>query len=200
MGKIRLDSWKEVQKQVQSILDRINADPLFALAAAASPLFALEELGYEVDPDLREDLSNRLRFGQKTSERLRKLREAVFRHAGHPFDLGSAEELRRVLFDELRVTARERPPRSAQSQRRPRRDAPDTSPLPPQLGWGQKVEDPLKVLRGAHPIMDPLLEYRRLEASEPRLASRALYDEIRRGERRLPVARLRGVLKVEPVP
>jgi hypothetical protein len=39
--------------------------------------------------------------------------------------------------------------------------------------------------------MKPLLEYRRLESSEPRFASPSLYRRIREGDVDLPVRRIR---------
>jgi competence ComEA-like helix-hairpin-helix protein len=59
----------------------------------------------------------------------------------------------------------------------------------------EPVTDPLDVLRDQHAIMEPLLEYRRLEASTPRLAPRPLYEDVRRGRRTLGIVRVRGRLK-----
>lgn len=189
--------WEKLQDRISSILDQLNANQDLALAAAANPLFALEELGYEIDPQARSEIEDRLRFDPPTVIRLRALREEIFEHAGHPFDLNSAEELKRVLFEELDLSVSGR--QQNQSQQQPE-ELPDTSPLPPQLSWTEKVEDPLEVLRDAHLIMEPLLEYRRLEASKPRLAPRPLYEEVRQGKRRLPIHNIRGRLKSQPNP
>jgi hypothetical protein len=190
----QIDSWQEAQAQVASLLEQLNANPALARAAAVNPLYALEELGYEISPRARPEIEERLRFGPRTVVRLQQLREAVIQAAGCSFNLDSATELREVLFDRLKLPVPARQP----AQRGRRRTPPDTSPLPPQVSWAPHVEDPLEALRGVHPIMDPLLEYRRLEASEPRLASRALYDEVRQGKRRTPLRRVRGVLKSPP--
>jgi len=187
--------WEKLQERISSILDQLNANPYLAMAAAANPLFALGELGYEIDPQARPEIEDRLRFDPPTVIRLRALREEIFSHAGHPFDLNSAEELKRVLFEELDLSVSGDGQTKSQQQQR---ELPDTSPLPPQLSWVEKVEDPLEILRGAHPIMFPLLEYRRLEASKPRLAPRPLYEEIRQGKRRLPIHNIRGRLKSKP--
>ena len=55
--------------------------------------------------------------------------------------------------------------------------------------------DPLEKLRSAHPIMEPLLEYRRMQSSTPRLATKELYDEIRQKKRVLPITKLVAHLK-----
>jgi hypothetical protein len=195
MPRIRIDSWEEAQEQVASLLEQLNANPALALAAAANPLFALEELGYEINPQVRLEFEERLRFRPRTVVRLRELRETIFKQAGHAFDLNSSAELRKVLYDELEIAVpHQRPDRPEQLHA----TLPDTGPLQPQLSRTQKAEDPLEVLRGAHPIMKPLLRYRRLEASRPRLAPRNLYEEVRQGKRRLPIRDIRGRLKSTP--
>jgi hypothetical protein len=190
--KRKIDSWEQAQEQIVSLLEQLNANQALAVAAAANPLFALEELGYEINPQVRLEFDERLRFGSRTIVQLRELREAIFTQAGHAFDLNAPVELRRVLFDELKIPL---PAQQAEQAAQSPRTPPDTSPLPPQLEWTAKVEDPLEILRGAHPIMEPLLEYRRLEASQPRLAPRQLYDEVRQGKRRLPIRNIRGRLQ-----
>jgi hypothetical protein len=191
MQKRKIKSWEQLQEQIGPILKQINANQELAVAAAVNPVNALDELGYEIDPRARPDIEDRLRFDPRTIVRLRQLQEAVFEHSGHEFDLNSASELRQVLFEELKLSI----PEKQQKQYQQRREPIDTSPLPPQLSWTGKVVDPLEVLRDAHLIMEPLLEYRRLEASRPRLAPRHLYDEVRQGKRRLPIRSIRGRLQ-----
>jgi hypothetical protein len=193
----RLTSWDDARSEIRSILDRINADSRLVLAAAANPIFALEELGYEVDPAFRSEFEQRLRFGQARAARLRELRTTIARHAGREFDPDSPEELERVLVSELRIAGRAREVPAARARKAAGAGIPvrDFEPLFPRLAWTSRGPDPLEVLRSAHPIVEPLLEYRELEASEPRLASRATYDALRSGEQRVPVTRLRAVLK-----
>ncbi len=211
MRRVSIESWEQLQEQVESILERLNADPALALAAAANPLYALEELGFQISPHVRPEIEDRLRFRPRAIARLRELRGDIYRHAGRPFDLDSGEELERVLFDRLGLV----PPVAAAPAPQARRAEPkyrelaeetayrppprlDLRPLVREPGRKEESRDPLESLRGAHPIVEPLLEYRRLEASEPRLAPRALYDDVRRGKRRLGVVRVRGRLKGQP--
>ncbi len=182
-----IDSWAQLQAQVDSILERLNADTGLALAAAVNPLYALEELGFQIAPHARADIEDRLRFRPRVAVRVRALREEIYRQAGRPFDLDSAEELGRILFDRLGIV----PPRASPARLYLR-------PLVSEPGHRGPTPDPLDSLRGAHAIIEPLLEYRRLEASEPRLAPRTLYDDVRRGRRRLGVLRVRGRLKRRP--
>jgi DNA polymerase I-like protein with 3'-5' exonuclease and polymerase domains len=181
-----ITSWKQLQGSVRQMLDAINADQQLAKAAAVNPLFAIEELGYEIASQARQEIEDRIRFDTRQATRLRQLRRTIYEGAGHAFDLGSPEALGRVLFDELQV---EHP----WTDERERLD--HLVPPRPQVGWWHSVDDPLEGLRGQHKLVDSLLEYRRLEASAPRLASRQLYDEVRAGTRATPLVAIHGVLR-----
>lgn len=192
----KIGSWEELQQQIQAILERVNADPDLAAAAAINPILALEELGYELEPGARQEVEDRLRFDPREAVRLRQLRKAAFEQAGREFDLDSPDELGRLLFEELRIPIPQ-PEKKRPRQKRPAA-RPDTRPLPHRFSGQPEAEDPLEALHGAHPVLEPLLEYRRLEASRPRLASRSLYEQVRQGKRRLAIRNLRGRLKAPP--
>jgi hypothetical protein len=175
-----IESWAELRRDIESIVDRLNASPALALAAAANPLLALAELGYEIDPAARPAIEDRLRFGQPGAKRLNKLRGEIFKHAGHPFDPTDEQDVTKVL-DELGVKVDRRKRLSAQ---RPSASKP-------------RAVDPLETLKGKHPIIEPMLEYREIDRSEPRLADDEVYASVREGRVELPVTRVRGVLKAE---
>ncbi len=190
----RIDSLKELHQLLPSILEQINADQSLAIAAAANPLIALEELGYHIDPEIRPDIEDHLRFKPEAMTQLKELRRQISKHAGHTFDPNSPAELHTVLFEELKL-----PPGEVKRDKKERLAVlTATTPFPPQLSWAPKVTDPLEKLRGKHPIIEPLLEYRQLEASTPRLASKELYEEIRTGKRPTKIVRVRGILQASP--
>ena len=66
--------------------------------------------------------------------------------------------------------------------------------LSPQVRWVPAKDDVLEPLRGAHPIMEPLLDSapRGERASD---SNRELYEEVRQGKRRTPVVSIKGRLK-----
>lgn len=185
---------EEIRKKAAILVEEVNANPSLALAAATNPILALEELGYDISAQARSDLEDHARFGAEKAKKLQDLRARIFKLAGHPFELQSESELRRTLTGELKISLTEFP-YSYQKEA----EAPPAASLilPPQVRWAPKVADPLERLRGVHPIVEPLLEYRRLEATEPRLATRELYDAVRRGERRTPIVSLRAVMKAQ---
>lgn len=201
MSRKKIDRWEQLQTEFASILLRVNSDQSLALAAAVNPLFAAEELGYEIDPQVRPHIEERLRFDPRTAIKLRDLRESIFQLAGHPFDINSSELLHAVLFDELKLVSaypgKSKAEQQAIYQTDQQRIYPDTKPLPVQRRGVEPARDPLEVLRKAHPVMEPLLEYRRLESSRPRLAPRHIYDSVREGKRRLPVREISGRFKTK---
>ena len=194
MANHTVGSWDDLRNAAAELVQTINSDERLALAAAANPMYAVEECGYQIHPDARTEIEDRFRFRPEVASRLSELRASIYEQAGEVFDLQSGTALGEVLFDRLHV--RPRSGRGSRKAKRPERI--DTQPLPPQVGWARQVKDPLEALRGSHPILEPLLEYRRLEASEPRLASRDLYQQLRDGTRHAPLMRARARFKAGP--
>lgn len=198
MERRQIYSLKELQREVVTILERVNQDQALARAAAANPILALEDLGYHIAPDVQPSIEHRMRFSLSTSRRLGRLRKQIFKIAGRQFEINSPQELHTVLFEELRLPIPETRPLQ-QKEQRTVKPSPITAPLLPQVGWGTAMEDPLNVLAGAHPIVEPLLEYRRLEAGQPRFASREVYEAIKAGRRAVFATRLRARLRQRPI-
>lgn len=197
MDGTRIESWEQFQRRFASSLSRIQDDRLLGLAAAANPLYALEELGFTIPRDVEASIAEHLRFKPQTLARIRQLRDEVHRHAGRAFDISSPDELERVLFDHLKIVRPSGGDGSAGTYHA-KAGGRFASPLPQQVGAGESPADPLETLRGAHPIVPPLLEYRQLEARGRQLASRAVYDQLRQGQRELPVERVRLRMKKQP--
>jgi DNA polymerase I-like protein with 3'-5' exonuclease and polymerase domains len=193
----KITSLKQLHQFLSTISDKINADPQLALAAAANPLHALEELGYQIDPQIQSELTDHVRFKPDTLQRLAALRKVIFEHAGHSFDLDSATELHSALFAGAHSVAGTGKGAAPDSERQHWLSLlAEMTPLPPTLGRGPGPVDPLESLSGKHPVVDALLEYRRLEASAPRLASRELYHQLRNGQRSIKISRVHATLKM----
>jgi DNA polymerase I-like protein with 3'-5' exonuclease and polymerase domains len=195
----KIDSLKQLHKFLSVIQEKINSDPQLALAAAANPIYALEEMGYQIDPQIRPELTDYVRFKPDTLHRLAELRKVIFQHAGRSFDLDSAAELHSALFEGARSVAGKGSASHSEkqhSEKHLRSQLVEMTPLPPARGREPKPIDPLESLSGTHPVLDALLEYRRLEASVPRLASRELYQQLRKGQRSVKVSQVRVTLKM----
>jgi len=192
-GPIR--SVDDVRQQLATILRRVNGDPRLALRAAANPLLALEELGYEIAPGVRPELERRTRHSAQVAQRLEGLQRQVYELAGEQFDLESPAELTRVLFERLelpRLPMRQQLVLPRDGATTPAGgEAEDATALPRHAIGRPKHPDPLEPLRRAHPVMEPLLEYRAIEASQPPLASRASYERLKRDDAPVPSLRVR---------
>jgi len=97
-------------------------------------LVHMERNGIALDTKLLRQMSHRL------GEQLLKLEAEVYNSVGHQFNINSPQQLSTVLFDELRLA----PARKTKS------------------GFFSTEASVLEELRGAHPIMDYLLQYRHL--------------------------------------
>lgn len=118
-------------------------------------LCEMEERGIKVDVEFLK------RLGIEAEERIRELSSEIFAHAGGEFNLNSTQQLGGVLFEKLGL--------------------PTSKKTRTGYSTDEKV---LTSLLGAHPIIEPILEYRELfklksTYIEP-LSRLALQDENRR--------------------
>jgi DNA polymerase I-like protein with 3'-5' exonuclease and polymerase domains len=176
------------------------ADEKLTMRAAVNPVFAMEEIGYEFSDELRASIERRARFRPGVYKRMETLVGDIQKIANRPINPDSAADLDRLLFDEYKLV---RPRTTLREQLAPAyhsllATSYATEPLPPQVGQAPAVKDPLEELRDAHPIMKPLLEYRHLDASAPRCATRELYEQVRSGSIKLPITKLTVVIQPHP--
>ncbi len=190
--KAPIDTLEDLQRVVPSVVKAVNADEALMKRALVNPLLALEELGYQLTDGLRAQVERRVRFKVEVAHKLETLAAKVFKQAGESFDIDSPAALDKLLFGKLKLPRGEAAPGKREAVA-----ALGLAPTPFRL---PAATDPLERLRGQHPVMAPLLEYRQLEASEPRLAPRELYDRVRSGEVKLPVIRARARLQRGPTP
>lgn len=175
MEKRYVKSWEDLQANMERILSELERDPNLVLAAAANPLLAVEELGFEIDPNIRDQLEDRLRFPTRDCAQLDSLRSEIFKLAGKKFDIRSPEQLHTVLFEDLGIVAYDEhgcKVRFAPAPFRKRINAP-------------MEKDPLEQLSGLHPVIESLIEFRRIDASAYPFSTQPDYKKIRAGDSRL---------------
>ena len=93
----------------------------------------MEQAGFYVDRKALYD------FGESLNGDIARLQESIWQHAGHEFNINSPKQLGEVLFEELMLPSGKKT----------------------KTGWSTNV-DVLEKLRGKHPIVDEVLEYRTL--------------------------------------
>src|SRR5436305_1981149 len=114
--------------ELRSVYDTIDL-PL------APVLARMEQTGIRVDTEMLAELSTRL------SERIEGVAQKVYELAGHPFNIGSPQQLGKVLFEEMKL------------------------PAPVKWGKGKVISTAADVLEGlapAYPVAQLVLEYRQL--------------------------------------
>jgi DNA polymerase-1 len=95
-------------------------------------LIHMQRAGVALDTDRLRQMSQRL------GDQLRKLEGSIYSHVGHQFNINSPQQLAAILFQELKLPGR-------------RRGGSYTT--------GAEV---LEELRGVHPVIAPILEFRQL--------------------------------------
>jgi len=100
-------------------------------------LIRMEQEGISLDADFFK------RFSVEMGERLRLIEEEVYHAVGHTFNLNSTQQLSKVLFDDLKLEPPDRNKRTSSGH----------------FSTSAAVLDELK---GQHPVVDLLLEYREL--------------------------------------
>jgi hypothetical protein len=197
--KIRIATMRQMEKALAGAVAKFSGDPQRMQLAALNPIFAMEEAGFEFPADLRGSIERRVRFVPDIYVRMEKLAGEINTIAGRPVDPDSAADIDRLLFFDLKLV---RPKTASPEKRGPAQSAAvpalPTERLLPRFKWMPEITDPLETLRGAHPVMVPLLEYRRYDASAPRLATPELYDKVRKGEVKLPIKGLRVTIRPHP--
>ena len=93
----------------------------------------MEQAGFYVDRKALYD------FGENLNGDIARLQESIWDHAGHDFNINSPKQLGEVLFEELMLPSGKKT----------------------KTGWSTNV-DVLEKLRGKHPIIEEVLEYRTL--------------------------------------
>ena len=96
-------------------------------------LAEMEQAGFLVDRKALYD------FGESLNEGIAALQQSIWQHAGHEFNIQSPKQLGEVLFEELMLPSGKKT----------------------KTGWSTNA-DVLDKLRGKHPIVDEVLEYRML--------------------------------------
>lgn len=170
----RISTYEELQSRLEEIVRAVAGDFRLALAAAANPLLALQELGYELQPRVSAIVEERARYSRLGRRRLREARRQVEAAAGHPFDPGAPEQLHTLLNGEFGLGIPTEFLGPLSFRRPPERDA-----------------DALAEYAEAHPVVPLLLAYRALLATAPPLADEDDYRRLRSGEIDPPLTQLR---------
>ena len=85
----KINSIEALQKIVPIIVKAVNNDQAFGLRAAANPLLAVEEMGYQIVPEIQHAAERRVRFSQEDAAHLGELEEQIYKLADETFNIDS---------------------------------------------------------------------------------------------------------------
>lgn len=193
----------DVVRAAAQIIGVFDAQPDLFLAACANPVRGLRDAGIELSPEAERYVALRCRFSPAEAERLEQLLRQVAEHLGDvdvDDDRAVAAALRRAGIP-VEIEP-DRPPSptvrlsTARTEQRPstgrrrgevhpnRRSVLAAAEALPQVHRWRQVRptgpDPFERHSNEHPVFGPLLEYRRLSASQPRFASDEVYERLAR--------------------
>ena len=122
-------------KKLDEKLKELGMDTLYYTVELplCQVLADMEKTGFFVDRKALYD------FGESLNSGIAALQESVWREAGHEFNINSPKQLGQVLFEELMLPSGKKT----------------------KTGWSTNA-DVLEKLRGKHPIVDQVLDYRML--------------------------------------
>ena len=133
------------------VADTYTLLELYPVLDAKLKEYGMEKLYYEIELPLCMVLSDMelagfyvdrkalYEFGESLNEDIDRLQKSIWQHAGHEFNINSPKQLGEVLFEELMLPSGQKT----------------------KTGWSTNV-DVMEKLRGKHPIVDEVLEYRTL--------------------------------------
>jgi hypothetical protein len=196
---IAIDTLDELHRCLPELVKLQETHPRLAIAALANPLLAIEQAGYTLAPTIAREAELRVRFRPEDADKLLSLERSLHSVLGQEVDLESPDSF---IEPVLRVIA-ERPAKGKRAG--PRKESgPDDQDLraalerPLSRRPGRPLEDPLEAHAARHPLLAEFVEYRRLEFSRPRLASRDLFEALLTGNVQSPISKARFTYKARP--
>jgi len=101
--RIPIASEKDLQAHAIAILRRINEAERGGLLFLLNPVYALEDVGFDISPAMRRHIRRGLRYGARTKARIREQEAKVAEIAGREVRAASDADVARLLFEELKL-------------------------------------------------------------------------------------------------
>jgi len=170
-----ISSLRELQLKMPAIIKLHGNNTNVARAAIINPVLALEEIGYELSPALKEELDYYIRFGPIRKKKLMALEEKVYAAVGKRFDLKNENAIKKYVHPLIAKKGKVK-------FQLPNMDYSFTiKTTSGKAKFNQKKADPYESYKDAHPAIQPLLEFRKIESSVARLGSTKLFKKALKG-------------------
>lgn len=170
-----ISTLRELQLKMPAIIKLHGNNTTIARAAIINPILALEEIGYELSASLKNELDYYIRFGPARQKKLIALEKEVYTGVGKKFDLKDEKAVEKYVHPLIAKKGKVefKPPKTEYSF------AIKTSKT--KAIFSQKKSDPYEIFKDAHPVMKPLLEFRKIESSVARLGSAEIFKKALKG-------------------
>ncbi len=174
----QLTTMNQLQKLMPKILKEHGDNQKLQKAGLSNPILALEEIGYKLSNSLKKEVEYRVRFTLKNQQKLTEIRNKVNKITGRKVDLSSGIS----ISNSLKKLIKTKTIKSGKKIFETKSLIEVAAKLPEiNLFKSKSKKDPLLVYRGSHEVVSLLLEYRKIEASTPRLASKTIFNDLLKG-------------------
>lgn len=190
--KAQISSLRELQRLMPRLLKETAGNDRLLLAAAANPILALAQLGYEVAPEAAREIELRARFGEEEGAAYDALEKEIRALAGDAFkpdDRRAAQQVLERLLPRQETTKAKGKKQQAATMNGGRRKQilEAAKPLAARRVGETAVKDPLTPFAESHPVIPLLLRWREMERRAPRFAPADLFQRILDEEVDLPI-------------
>lgn len=190
--KAQISSLRELQRLMPRLLKETAGNDRLLLAAAANPILALAQLGYEVAPEAAREIELRARFGEEEGAAYDALEKEIRALAGDAFNPEDRRVAQQVL--ERLLPRQESGKGKGKKQQEPTMNGgrrkqilEAAKPLAARRVGETAVKDPLTPFAESHPVIPLLLRWREMERRAPRFAPADLFQRILDEEVDLPI-------------
>jgi|GEM_PF-6224107 len=217
-GRKVIRSHAELHRLLPRLFAQQDQHPQLAIAALANPILALEELGYELAPEIALHMQRLARFGAARTAEIEGIEADLRKELGPDAPIDDRHRLARAVIvrlpdelldadfpEETLMPKAALAPASDEAKPRFIKDEVPSRPLairdrlgpllaePPQRRFDSPTQppDPLAVLRGRAPLLDAMIRLREIEGSRARLAEPEVFHGILDRRIATPITRVR---------
>ncbi|HBI22417.1 MAG TPA: hypothetical protein DDY37_07550 [Legionella sp.] len=163
-----IEAERDLRKNMRAINQRLNANPKLARLVLINPILVLEDLGVQVNKEVKNHIMNTLRFPPS----LVKRRDAIAQELKNDF---ASNNLNYVLP----LTNQQRAQLVFHSLKIPRLPKkPDTAP-------DALTISELRLYKDTHPLLKKLAEFERYSKGALIFYPRSIYEQYKRGEKKM---------------
>lgn len=160
-----ISSQADMKKNIGQIAKRLNSNPEVSLLVLVNPVLALKELNIQLSGRMAKHVKNQLQYGSTILAQKKSIEEEINRLAGKKINPHSAKQLSGTLFGDLGLSTE--------------------GVLETRYGYST-TDSVLSQLSGSHPIVDKILELRRIRKGGVRFSGASRFEKFKSGESVVP--------------